>query len=122
MGLLFLGMTAIILAVSRVVPRPTPYLPIRHERAVDLTPWRYGPPFATFLFALLVFVYLLCSPIGLASREGLGTPFLICAGLLVVLALTLMCVSSLRRFNPAILGSVQNDMAEPLGGQREKLP
>jgi len=98
MGLLFLCMTAIILALSRFVPRSTTYVPTRHERAVDLTPWRYGRSFAVCLFALLVFVYLLCSPIGLASPQGPGWPFLVSAGGLFLLTLVLLRLFSIRRF------------------------
>jgi SSS family solute:Na+ symporter len=86
MGLLFLGMTAIMLTVSRFVPRPTPYQATRHARAIDLTPWRYRRPFAVGLFTLLVLIYLLCSPIGLASHNGMGTPFYLCVAFVVLLA------------------------------------
>lgn len=83
-------MTAIILMVSYAKPRPEPYQLTLHERAVDLTPWKYGPAFAVFLFSLLIFVYVLCSPVGIASHAGLATPFYLTTGTLATVAVTLM--------------------------------
>jgi solute:Na+ symporter, SSS family len=96
MGLLFLGMTAIMLAVSRFWPRAEPYTLNLDKRAVDLTPWKYGPLFATFLFSLLIFVYLLCSPIGLASPQGMGTTFAGSTGTLAAVTTLAMAVLLLR--------------------------
>jgi SSS family solute:Na+ symporter len=90
MGLLFLAMTAIIVVVSYIKPRPQPYQLNLHKRAVDLTPWKYGPAFAVFLFSLLIFVYVLCSPIGVASHQGLAAPFYVTTGTLATITLMLI--------------------------------
>ncbi len=96
MGLLWLGMTAIILGVSYFVPRPTPYEMRLDKHAVDLTPWKYGPRFATFLLAMLVFVYLLCSPIGVAGRDGMGWPFAAATAGVAAFAIAIILLLTLR--------------------------
>ena len=96
MGLLFLGMTAIMLAISSLWPRPEPYQLQLHKRAVDLTPWKHGPVFAAFMFSMLIFVYLLCSPLGLASPHGMGASMTIGTGVLI-LATTLLVAALMLR-------------------------
>lgn len=102
MGLLWLGMTAIMLTVSYFKPRPTPYEMRLDKRAVDLTPWKYGPQFATFLLAMLVLVYLVCSPIGVAGRHGMGWTFAIaatgvaCVAVLIIIGLTKRTAAAAR--------------------------
>ena len=91
MGLLALGMLLIMLGVSAVFPRSEPYQLNLHERAVDLEPWKYGPAFAVFLLAMLVFVYLMCSPLGFASHDGMGLPFFAATGALAFVALAVIC-------------------------------
>jgi SSS family solute:Na+ symporter len=101
MGLLFLAMVGIILAVSYVKPRPEPFQLNLHKRAVDVTPWKYGPAFAAFLFSLLIFVYVVCSPMGVASQESVGLPFYITIGALTTVAATFMVGLTLQRIrNP----------------------
>jgi SSS family solute:Na+ symporter len=100
MGLLFLAMTAIILAVRYVRPRPAPSRLNLHKRAVDTTPWKYGPASAVFLFSLLIFVYVLCSPIGVASHQGLAAPFYITTGTLLIITLILVFRLTVRRPPP----------------------
>jgi len=103
MGLLFLAMVAIILAVSYLKPRPEVYQLNLHQRAVDVTPWKHGPAFAVFLFSLLIFVYLLCSPIGVASHAGLRGPFYIAVGTLAAVATGAMIGLTLHRMrNPQV--------------------
>jgi len=86
MGLLAVGMMAIMIGLSYIKPRPEPYYMHLNTRAVDLTPWQYGPACAALLLSLLVFVYLLCSPIGLASPDGMGSPFYVACGALAACA------------------------------------
>jgi solute:Na+ symporter, SSS family len=97
MGLLFLGMTAIMLAISARWPRSQPYALQLHARAVDLVPWKQGPLFAVLLLSALVFVYLLCSPLGLASPHGIGLPLAAGSGMLVLA--TALVVAGLRLSN-----------------------
>jgi len=96
MGLLWVGMTAIMLGISYFRPRPEPYVMRLDQHAVDLTPWKYGPRFATFLMAMLVFVYLICSPIGFAGTHGMGWPFAISNSVLILVALGVIRCLSIR--------------------------
>lgn len=75
MGILFAATVGVILLVSRFAPRPEPYQVRLDKKAVDLKPWKWGPYMAVATMGLLVFVYLLCSPWGLATPEGLGPKF-----------------------------------------------
>jgi SSS family solute:Na+ symporter len=101
MGILFVAMVAIILVVSYLKPRPEPYQLNLHRRAVDVTPWKYGPAFAVFLFSLLIFVYVVCSPMGLASPRGPGTPFYITTAALGAVAAGLAIGLTLYRMRNA---------------------
>jgi SSS family solute:Na+ symporter len=90
MGILFACMVALILLISRFRPRETPYVMRLNRAVVDLTPWKWGPYLAIGAMGLLVFVYLLCSPIGLAAPEGIGTKFAVsvsCLGVAVAVAI-----------------------------------
>ena len=87
MGLLFVGMAAVMVGISYFKPREVPYKARLDKRAVDLTRWRWGPIFALFTMGCLVFVYILCSPIGLASTEGMGQKFYIAVSLLAAAVL-----------------------------------
>ncbi len=95
MGILFVAMVVIMTAISRFKPRPAPYEIILHKKAVNLTPWRWGPIFALCTMGLLVFVYLVCSPWGLASPNGMGPRFFMTAS--GIGALVLMGVVWLSR-------------------------
>ena len=100
MGILFFVMVLLILGVSYFKPRETPYRMRQEAGKVDLTPWDKGPVFAAFLMALLVFIYILCSPIGLASPEGLGVPFAIASGALLAASTTVMLLLRNRTLFP----------------------
>ena len=81
-AILFVIEVAIMLAVGYWQPRETPYQPVnRHE--VDMTPWRFARPTAFTLLSGVVTLYLVFSPIGLASTAGLSALFALLMGLLV---------------------------------------
>lgn len=90
MGILFVAMVVIMVFVSKYRPRPEAYFMKLDKKAVDLTPWKYGPVFALFTISCLVIVYLLCSPWGLASPGGMGTKFYLAAGATVAAALGML--------------------------------
>lgn len=96
MGILFFMMVLAILGISYFKPRTTPYEMRQDKARVDLTPWKMGPAFAVFLMALLVFIYILCSPIGLASPDGPGTIFFVSSGTLAGVTLVAAVVASRR--------------------------
>ncbi len=90
MGILFVGMVVVMVTISRFKPRDEPYYMKLDKKAVDLTPWKWGGPFATCTIGLLVSVYLLCSRVGLASPDGIGTPFIMYTGIVVAIVVGIL--------------------------------
>ncbi len=65
-AVLFVVEVAIMLATGYLTPRATAW---RYEQKalVDLTPWRLAKPAAFLLFSMVVFLYLVFSPIGIVG-------------------------------------------------------
>ena len=80
-AVLFFLEVAIMLTFGRLQPLVEPWKFERKE-LVDMAPWRWAKPVAFTLLSLVVFVYLLFSPIGLVN--GIGTTFV---SLVMLLAL-----------------------------------
>ncbi|MEP2102737.1 MAG: solute:sodium symporter family transporter [Parasphingorhabdus sp.] len=73
-AILFVVEVAIMLACGYVRPRETPWK-FTPNAQVDLTPWRFAKPLAATLFSCVVGLYLLFSPLGLASGIGMSSLF-----------------------------------------------
>ena len=71
-GVLFVIELGIMLAATLIRPRPEPWSFVSRQRT-DLTPWRGAIPTAILLGSLVVAIYLLFSPIGLAGGPLTGT-------------------------------------------------
>ena len=56
---------ALMLLIGKLKPRATDFI-LEDSKAVDLTPWKYVKPAALTCFILMLCVYALFSPIGLA--------------------------------------------------------
>ena len=54
-----------MLLIGKFKPRDTDFI-LEDSKAVDLTPWKYVKPAALTCFILMLCVYALFSPIGLA--------------------------------------------------------
>ncbi|WP_337658615.1 solute:sodium symporter family transporter [Sphingorhabdus sp. Alg231-15] len=80
-AILFAIEVMIMLAVGFWKPREDPWQFSRNEK-VDLTPWRFAKPLAITLFSGVVALYILFSPIGLASNSAFDAIFY---GLFVIL-------------------------------------
>ncbi len=65
-AILFVIEVAIMLVAGRLSPRATPWTFERLEK-VDMTPWRFAGPVAFTLLSMVVVMYVLFSPIGLAD-------------------------------------------------------
>ena len=92
-AILFAIETAIMLICGQIKPRETAWVFQRNEK-VNLTPWRYTFPVSATLFAMVIGLYLLFSPIGLADGS-LGITYgalnaLLVAALAAVWARTIM--------------------------------
>ena len=81
-AVLFVIEVLIMLAAGRLSPRTEPWTFLRQEK-VDLSPWRLAVPAAVTLLSLVVAIYLVFSPLGVAG-DGPGWPFLL--GMITLLA------------------------------------
>ncbi len=94
-AVLFFVEVGIMLAIGYFMPldKPWHYTP---QNKVDMTPWAYALPVAIVLFAGIIFVYLLFSPIGFVG--GLSAYFWpACVALL--LATVVLCRLSISRWH-----------------------
>ncbi len=94
-AVLFFVEVGIMLAIGYFMPldKPWHYTP---QNKVDMTPWAYALPVAIVLFAGIIFVYLLFSPIGFVG--GLSAYFWpACVALLV--ATVVLCRLSISRWH-----------------------
>jgi SSS family solute:Na+ symporter len=82
-AILFAIEVGIMLIAGRLAPRETPWTFQRQEK-VDLTPWRLARPVAVTLLSLVVALYVIFSPIGLASGQPGLTMYALLAGLLAI--------------------------------------
>nr|WP_070959217.1 solute:sodium symporter family transporter [Hyphomonas sp. Mor2] len=88
-AILFALEVAIMMTCGYLSPRETPWTFERNEK-VSLTPWRYTLPVSATLLAMVVALYLLFSPIGLAGARLGGTYWALNAALAGALALIWM--------------------------------
>jgi len=96
-AVLFWVEVGIMLVCGWVRPREEAWKFARNEK-VDMTPWRFAKPLAITLFSMVVAVYLLFSPLGVASASGLSTLF---APMLGALALGNAIVWAMAARRPA---------------------
>lgn len=68
-AILFAIEIAMMVGIGRLSPLSSPWR-YQQNNKVDLTPWRYALPTALTLFSLIVFLYLLFSPLGLVNGAG----------------------------------------------------
>ena len=83
-AVLFVIEVGIMLVCGWLRPREEAWSFKRNEQ-VDMTPWPYAKPLAVTLLSCVVATYLLFSPIGVASGEGLGALFSILIAALVLI-------------------------------------
>lgn len=84
-AILFAIETVIMLICGQIAPRKTAWAFERNEK-VSLTPWRYTLPVSVTLFAMVIGLYLLFSPIGLANGSLDAPYWLLNAALVIGLA------------------------------------
>ena len=94
-AILFVIEVAIMLVAGRISPRAEPYIPPSNPK-VDMTPWRFARPLAFTLLSLVVALYLVFSPLGLAGASGVQTIFTVLIGALV-LGNVVVWLMSIRR-------------------------
>lgn len=95
-AILFFIEVGIMLSAGRIRPRATAWTFERKEK-VDLTPWRFARPVAITLLSLVVALYVIFSPIGLAS----GQPSMVMyAALIGLLGIDILAWLGLRSPKP----------------------
>lgn len=82
-AVLFVIEVAIMLGCGALAPRAQAWRFTRNEQ-VDMTQWRFAKPLAGTLLSCVVAVYLLFSPLGIASPSGPGAGFAVLLGALVL--------------------------------------
>lgn len=97
-AILFAIEVAIMLVAGRIAPREVPWT-IVNNASVDLTPWRFARPVAFTLMSLVVFLYLVFSPIGLADGN-IGMSFVLAVTVLAIVNV-LAWGQNLRSFKTA---------------------
>ena len=94
-AILFVIEVAIMLVAAKLSPRQEAWS-FEPRQQVDLSPWRLAPPVATTLLSLVVAMYLVFSPLGLAGA-GPGWPFAAGIACLVVLNVAVWASALLPR-------------------------
>ncbi|WP_328705886.1 solute:sodium symporter family transporter [Erythrobacter rubeus] len=94
-ALLFVAEVAIMLAVGYWKPLKEAWRFTTRDE-VDLTEWRFAKPLAVTLFSCVVGLYLLFSPLALASTGGFSTMFYALGSALVIVNLAIWGIASRR--------------------------
>ncbi|MGR9048727.1 solute:sodium symporter family transporter [Halobacillus faecis] len=82
-AILFVIEVGIMLAVGYIRPLSKPYS-FKHAPKVDMVPWKYAIPTSIILLSLIVFTYIVFSPIGLAYPDAVVSQwFWIASGVLI---------------------------------------
>ncbi|WP_153720753.1 solute:sodium symporter family transporter [Sporosarcina cascadiensis] len=69
-GILFVIEVLMMIVVGRIRPLEVPH-EFRAHPKVDMVPWKYTVPVSVVLISLVVMVYVLFSPIGVAYEDGI---------------------------------------------------
>lgn len=63
----------VMLVIGRLWPRDTPY-ELYKSNKVDLEPWKYAKPFSALIIVIMIGVYALFSPVGIAESTQNDSP------------------------------------------------
>lgn len=97
-AILFVIEVAIMMVVGQIRPLKEAYQ-FRANPKVDMVPWKYTMPVAVVLISLVVMVYILFSPIGVAYAGGIASGWFWPAMLGTTLAGALCYVLALKSWN-----------------------
>ncbi len=97
-GMLFVIEVAIMLVAGKVKPLPKDFV-FKANAKVNTTPWKYAVPVSILLFGLMVFVYILFSPIGLAFADGIVSQWFWPASIALVIVTALLYFLALKLWN-----------------------
>lgn len=97
-GILFVICCTFMFIMSRVKPRAVEYK-LKNLHVVDMKPWKYRYEVSGALLAVMVCVYILLSPVGLAQKGGCTSETLIYIGIAVVI-MTILTILVKRFLSP----------------------
>ncbi|WP_164215308.1 solute:sodium symporter family transporter [Virgibacillus sp. YIM 98842] len=97
-GLLFVIEVGIMLVTGMVKPLPEKFK-FKPDASVSLVPWKYTIPTAITLFSAMVFSYILFSPIGVASQEGVISNWFWPATIALVVVTIILIVISVKSWS-----------------------
>lgn len=87
MGLLFLIELVMMWIIGQLRPNGNLRTASRSVNPVnvDLTPWKYAKSVGLIVISMMIYTFVFFSPIGIASKNPFGTPFIVVSLSLVVL-------------------------------------
>ncbi|HZG73593.1 MAG TPA: solute:sodium symporter family transporter [Chondromyces sp.] len=119
-GILFVIEVGIMLTVGKISPRETAYK-FQSNPTVDMTPWKHVLPISLFLLALVAITYVVFSPIGLAYKDGIISPYFWAAiGGIVLLTIGLVYLST--KFGRKKYHNYVQSQNDPIQTQVQKVP
>ncbi len=110
-AILFIIEVAIMMVFGKIRPLPQPFT-FKANSKVDMVPWKYTMPVTVVLISLVVGMYLLFSPIGVAYTEGIVSNWFF-PSVAVLLMITVICYSfALKSWNRKYAGYLKKKHEE----------
>lgn len=108
-AILFVICCVFMWIMSKVKPRATPFV-LKNLHVVDLKPWKYRYETSGGIIAVMICIYILLSPVGLAQDGGCTAWTALYMGIAVLITAALTVV--VKRFlNPRDIAFVEEDKA-----------
>ncbi|WP_371017634.1 solute:sodium symporter family transporter [Pseudalkalibacillus sp. JSM 102089] len=117
-AILFLIEVAIMMVVGRISPLPEAY-EFRANPKVDMVPWKFTIPVSVVLISLVVMVYILFSPIGLAYAGGMVSAWFWPSILGAAVVGTLCYLFALKSWNKKYSGFVTRKHEEAVNAEKK---
>ncbi|MDO6657277.1 solute:sodium symporter family transporter [Anaerobacillus sp. 1_MG-2023] len=117
-AILFLIEVAIMMVVGRISPLPEAY-EFRANPKVDMVPWKFTIPVSVVLISLVVMVYILFSPVGLAYAGGMVSAWFWPSILGAAVVGTLCYLFALKSWNKKYSGFVTRKHEEAVNAEKK---
>lgn len=93
----FVVMILIIFGFSYVERKKFVYKEVAIREDYDMNPWIYRKEFSIMSFSLLIFIYLIFSPLALAASDGVNSNFIVFISIILICILTILAISCSRK-------------------------
>ncbi|WP_100406929.1 solute:sodium symporter family transporter [Bacillus solitudinis] len=97
-AILFVIEVGIMIVVGKLKPLETPYQ-FKPNPKVNMVPWKYAIPVTVILLSLVVGMYLLFSPIGVAYARGIVSPWFFPSIIGLVIISSILYFRAIRSWN-----------------------